>query len=217
MSTINLPPTSQDAPQPTDKEVEEELCLLDLEDADSLLEHVQDLISQHLDEFPEDQIDDEATRYAAKMTKASITDGTRNGHVRIIRHYITFHLRRNKKWDAKRVDEQTPGDITAFITQKCGPPEEGFEGRKYSTAVSTRAALTMWRGLPTRSRQVSQFMVGLEKTKAKSREISSSARALSLEDIHRLYQHCMSPDLSSAQRRAGTVRYVCLSPTCILD
>ncbi|KAK7029069.1 hypothetical protein R3P38DRAFT_2775660 [Favolaschia claudopus] len=126
MSTINLPPTSQDAPRPTDKEVEEELCLLDLEDADSLLEHVQDLISQHLDEFPEDQIDDEATRYAAKMTKTSITDGTRNGHVRIIRHYITFHLRRNKKWDAKRVDEQTPRDITAFITQKCGPPEEVF-------------------------------------------------------------------------------------------
>ncbi|KAK7005549.1 hypothetical protein R3P38DRAFT_2794714 [Favolaschia claudopus] len=94
------------------------------------LNRVQDLISQHLDEFPEDQIDDEATRYAAKMTKTSITDGTRNGHVRIIRHYITFHLRRNKKWDAKRVDEQTPRDITAFITQKCGPPEEGFEGRK---------------------------------------------------------------------------------------
>ncbi|KAK7021658.1 hypothetical protein R3P38DRAFT_2780858 [Favolaschia claudopus] len=137
MSTINLPPTSQDAPQPTDKEVEEELCLLDLEDADSLLEHVQDLISQHLDEFPEDQIDDEATRYAAKMTKASITDGTRNGHVRIIRHYITFHLRRNKKWDAKRVDEQTLRDITAFITQKCGPPEEASPKRE-SDGMATR-------------------------------------------------------------------------------
>ncbi|KAK7005439.1 hypothetical protein R3P38DRAFT_2415561, partial [Favolaschia claudopus] len=85
---------------------------LDLEDADSLL----DLVTQHLDEFPEDQLDDEAARYAAKMTKASITEGTRDGHLRIIKHYITFHLRRNKKWDATRVDDKTPHDIAAFIT-----------------------------------------------------------------------------------------------------
>jgi hypothetical protein len=84
-----------------------------------------------------------------------------NYSYRIIKHYFVFHLRRNKKWDAKRVDEQTPRDIAAFITLKCGPTEQGFEGRKvssidllqyqlnnfalqYSTAVSTRAALTMW-------------------------------------------------------------------------
>ncbi|KAJ7450707.1 hypothetical protein B0H11DRAFT_1612766, partial [Mycena galericulata] len=203
---------------------------LDLEDADSVLEHVQDLVSQCFDDFPDDQIDDEAARYAAKMTKASITDGTRTGHLRIIRHYLTFHLRRNSAWDAKRVDEQTPRDIAAFITQKCGPVEEGFEGRKYSTAVSTRAAITMWyrslrpdesltewrfdsvtntwRGLPTRSRHVSQFMVGLEKTKAKSGEVSSSARALALDDIHRLYAHCMNATLSVAQKRRGIIRYV---------
>ncbi|KAJ6603241.1 hypothetical protein DFH09DRAFT_810307, partial [Mycena vulgaris] len=203
---------------------------LDLEDADSLLEHVQDLVSQSLDDFPDDQLDDEAAKYAAKMTKASITDGTRNGHLRIIRHYIAWHLRRTKKWDPKRVDKQTPHDMAAFITQKCGPVAEGFEGRKYSTAVSTRAALTMWyrsirpnesliewgydsatnawHGLPTRSRHVSQFMVGLEKTKAKSGEVSSSARALALDDIHRLHDYCMNPNLSVAQRRAGITRYV---------
>ncbi|KAK7034806.1 hypothetical protein R3P38DRAFT_3493029 [Favolaschia claudopus] len=227
MSTQNSHPISQEKPVPTDEQVDDELCLLDLEDADSLLLHVQDLVTQHLDEFPEDQLDDEAARYAAKMT---ITDGTRDGHLRIIKHYITFHLRRNKKWDATRVDDKTPHDIAAFITQKCGPVEEGFEGRKYSTAVSTRAALTMWyknlrpnesltewrldsvtntwRGLPTRSRQVSQFMVGLEKTKAKSGEVSSSARALALEDIHRLYKHCLDSNLTVAQRRAGIIRYV---------
>ncbi|KAK7005547.1 hypothetical protein R3P38DRAFT_3215304 [Favolaschia claudopus] len=229
MSTQNSHPISQEKPVPTDEQVDDELCLLDLEDADSLLLHVQDLVTQHLDEFPEDQLEDEAARYAAKM-KASITDGTRDGHLRIIKHYITFHLRRNKKWDATRVDDKTPHDIAAFITQKCGPVEEGFEGRKYSTAVSTRAALTMWyknlrpnesltewrldsvtntwRGLPTRSRQVSQFMVGLEKTKAKSGEVSSSARALALEDIHRLYKHCLDSNLTVAQRRAGIIRYV---------
>ncbi|KAJ7240214.1 hypothetical protein C8J57DRAFT_1245432 [Mycena rebaudengoi] len=194
----------------TDKEIEDELCLLDLEDADSLLEIA-------MDDFPDDGVNDEAARYAAKMTKASITDGTRTGHLRIICHFVTFNLRRDPKWDPKRVDEQTPRDITAFITQKCGPVEEGFEGRKYSTAVSSRAALTMWyrsirpnesltewrldsgsntwRGLPTRSRHVSQFMLGLEKTKAKSGEVSSSARALSLDDIHRLHDWCMKPGI----------------------
>ncbi|KAJ7882606.1 hypothetical protein B0H14DRAFT_2565293 [Mycena olivaceomarginata] len=224
----HLPATTQFSHLPF--QIEEELCTLDLEDADSLLEHVQDLISQHLDEFPDDGVDDEVARYAAKMAKASITDGTRTGHLRIIKHYFVFHLRRNKKWDAKRVDEQTPRDIAAFITLKCGPTEQGFEGRKYSTAVSTRAALTMWyrslrpnestaewrldpatntwRGLPTRSRHVSQFMVGLEKTKAKSGEVSSSARALSLDDIHRLHNHCLDPSLTPARKRAGIVRYV---------
>ncbi|KAJ7227754.1 hypothetical protein C8J57DRAFT_1252275 [Mycena rebaudengoi] len=189
----------------TDKEIEDELCLLDLEDADSLLENVHDLVFSAKDDFPDDGVNDEAARYAAKMTKASITDGTRTGHLR---------------------------DITAFITQKCGPVEEGFEGRKYSTAVYSRAALKMWyrsirpnesltewhldpgsntwRGLPTRSRHVSQFMVGLEKTKAKSGEVSSSARALSLDDIHSLHDWCMKPGISLTQRRSGIIRYLML-------
>ncbi|KAJ7761147.1 hypothetical protein B0H16DRAFT_1719845 [Mycena metata] len=63
-------------PLPTD---EEELCMLDLEDADSLLEHVQDLVALNFDDFPDDQVDDEAARYAARMTKASITDGLEQG------------------------------------------------------------------------------------------------------------------------------------------
>ncbi|KAJ6558641.1 hypothetical protein B0H10DRAFT_1846664, partial [Mycena sp. CBHHK59/15] len=81
--------------------------------------------------------------------------------ISIIQAYIIFHLRRNPKWNANKVDEQTPRDIATFITKN--------------------VAL---RGLPTRSRHVSQFMVGLEKTKAKSGEVSLSARALSLDDIH---------------------------------
>lgn len=58
------------------------MCLLDLEDADSLLEHVQDLVTESMNDFPDDQINDDAAKYAAKMTKASITDGTRSGHLR---------------------------------------------------------------------------------------------------------------------------------------
>jgi hypothetical protein len=64
-------------------------------------------------------------------------------------------------------------------------------------------------GLPTRSRAVSEFMVGLEKMKAKAGEISQSARALSSDDMHRLYNLCMKPDASSAEKRWGIVRYVC--------
>jgi len=85
------------------------------------------------------------------------------GLYRIIKAYITFHMKRDPKWDAKAVMRQTPYDICAFITQKCGPVEAGYEGRKvdalvhlmltqidanlhlqFSTAISTRAALTLW-------------------------------------------------------------------------
>ena len=52
-------------------------------------------------------------------------------------------------------------------------------------------------------------MIGLEKTKAKAGEVSQSARALSLEDMHRLHDLCLNPDASIADQRAGIIRYVC--------
>lgn len=66
-------------------------------------------------------------------------------------------------------------------------------------------------GLPTRSRHVSEFMMGLEKTKARAGEISSSARALSLKDMHNLYNQCFRPDAPIAETRWGIVRYVSIS------
>jgi hypothetical protein len=63
-------------------------------------------------------------------------------------------------------------------------------------------------GLPTRSRTVSEFMIGLEKTKARAGEVSQSARALSLEDMHRLHDFCFDPKLTDAQKRWGAIRYV---------
>jgi hypothetical protein len=51
-------------------------------------------------------------------------------------------------------------------------------------------------------------MVGLEKTKAKSGEISQSARALSLDDMHHLFDLCISSPASVADKRWGIVRYV---------
>jgi hypothetical protein len=193
--------------------------------------------------------------------------------LRIVKAYIAYHLRHNSKWLPKIVSHETPKhhDICEFITHKCGPKEKGFEGRKvcmqqyisrlhlhisiwftiqYSTAISTRAALTFWYrsirphesvsewrydpkndvwfvisffgywwtrflsciyasyGLPTRSRQVSEFMMGLEKTKARAGEISSSARALTLQDMHHLYDQCFRPSATVAEMRQGIVRYV---------
>jgi hypothetical protein len=54
-----------------------------------------------------------------------------NGNLpRITKAYIAYHLRRNSKWLPKVVSCETPKHICEFITQKCGPKEKGFEGRK---------------------------------------------------------------------------------------
>lgn len=63
-------------------------------------------------------------------------------------------------------------------------------------------------GLPTRARAVSEFMIGLEKMKARSGEVSQSARALLREDMHRLYDYCMDSTHTPEERRWGVVRYV---------
>ncbi|KAK7021481.1 hypothetical protein R3P38DRAFT_3317755 [Favolaschia claudopus] len=198
-----------------------------LEEEDSLAEQINTLISDTLQDFPDEDTKDEAAKYAAEIAKAVITDKTREGHLRIVKSYIGFQMRKNPKWDAKKVDSTTPSDITSFIIHKCGEKEKGCEGKKYSTAVSARAALTYWYrtlrpnesvtewriesgkcyGLPTRSRHVSEFMTGLEKTKAKAGEVSTSARALSLTDMHNLYDRCFRPNATAAEMRWGIVRY----------
>ncbi|KAF7311911.1 hypothetical protein MIND_00202500 [Mycena indigotica] len=225
-------------------EMEENILInIELSDADALMERADEYIAANLDDFPEEDANDSLAQFATKMARNSITDSTRSSHVRIIKAFIIFHLRRNRNWDPRQINEDTPRDVTLYIAQKCGPMTEGYEGRKFSTAVSTRAALTLWyrslrpheslnewrldegsntwRGLPTRSPFVSRFMLGLEKTKAKAGEISHSARAMRLEDMHRLYEQCIkkpSDTLKAAksardragamqEQRAGVVRY----------
>ncbi|KZP28635.1 hypothetical protein FIBSPDRAFT_927421 [Athelia psychrophila] len=191
--------------------------------------NLEEMVATALTDFPDDDKSD-VSIYAAKLAQSCITGDTRAGHFRIAKAYIMYHRLRNPTWDAKAVTVQTPYHIREFITQKCGPKEQNFEGKKFSTAVSTRAALTYWyrsirpnesttewrhdpktgecHGLPTRSRAVSEFMMGLEKTKAKAGETSVSARALELKDMHRLYDHCVTdPTISVEERRQGVVRY----------
>ncbi|GLB45891.1 hypothetical protein LshimejAT787_3600030 [Lyophyllum shimeji] len=208
----------------------DEAVKLDLEDCPVDQDNLDALVDGSLEDFPEDTVQDDISEYAARIARANITQGTRDGHIWITKHYIAFCKRRDPNWDPLRVDWRTLHDIRDFITQKCGSKEEGCEGRKYSTAVSTRAALTFWyktirphesvsewrhepktgecSGLPTRSRVVSTFMVGLEKTKAKSGEVSQSARALTLQDMHRLHDECMAGrGKSIMEQRWGVVRY----------
>ncbi|KZP09787.1 hypothetical protein FIBSPDRAFT_685798, partial [Athelia psychrophila] len=211
-------------------QISNEMLKIHLEDSDSYMVNLDDMVANALTDFPDDEDKSGIANYAAKLAQSYITGDTRSGHVRIAKAYINYHRQRKPTWDAKAVTGQTPRDITEFITYKCGPKEEGFEGKKFSTAVSTRAALTFWYrsirpnesttewrcdqktgewyGLPTRSRAVSEFMMGLEKTKAKAGETSVSARALELKDMHRLYDHCVAnPKVPVEERRQGIVRY----------
>ncbi|KAG1775337.1 hypothetical protein EV702DRAFT_973228, partial [Suillus placidus] len=200
-------------------------------------EHLDGLMTSCLEDFPDDDMS-ELADYTAGIAWGSITDRTRDGHARIIKAYIVFHTQRNTEWDATAVTHQTPYDIRAFITQKCGEKGKGYEGKQicisqalnqFSTAVSTCAALSYWYrhcrpnesvtewrcdegtgaccGLPTRARAVSEFMIGLEKMKARSGKVSQSARALLCEDMHHLNGYCMNATHLPEEQRWGVVRY----------
>ncbi|KAF8350944.1 hypothetical protein F5887DRAFT_913789 [Amanita rubescens] len=90
--------------------------------------------------------------------------------------------------------------------------------------ISTCAALTYWYRLARPhestsewhydpntdmwSRQVAEFMTGLEKTKARAGETSNSARALTIHDMHSLYDQCLPPSATGpAVLRQGIVCY----------
>lgn len=66
------------------------------------------------------------------------------------------------------------------------------------------------KGLPTRSRQVSEFMTGLEKTKAAQGESTQSARALDYEIVRQLYRVTVH-EKDDKERLFAIIRYVCLS------
>lgn len=53
-----------------------------LEEEDSLGNYISKLITESIEDFPEEGDIDPASRHAAEITRASITDGTRTGHMR---------------------------------------------------------------------------------------------------------------------------------------
>ena len=63
-------------------QIGEEALKIYLEEEDSLTEHIDALIAKSLEDFPDDDTSDSAARHAAEITRASITDGTRGGHIR---------------------------------------------------------------------------------------------------------------------------------------
>ncbi|KZP06356.1 hypothetical protein FIBSPDRAFT_902846 [Athelia psychrophila] len=182
-----------------EKQISEQELMLHQEEFDSIQEQLEELFDEHTKGDYADNDKSPIAKHAAEIANAHITGGTRKAQRR------------------------------QFILQKCGDRAHGYEGCKFPTAVSTRAALTMWyrslrpnestiewsqdkvsgqwRGLPTRSRIVAEFMVGLEKTKAKAGEISQSARALNQEDFHRMHDLCINSSQTLAEKKQGSVRY----------
>jgi len=79
--------------------------------------------------------------------------------ISIVQAFVTFMLQRDPDWQPD-VTAQSPWHVCLFITKKCGPVADGCEGKKvyishlsrllpcieyylqFSTAISTRAALT---------------------------------------------------------------------------
>ncbi|KAJ7830615.1 hypothetical protein B0H14DRAFT_2593166 [Mycena olivaceomarginata] len=103
---------------PTEEDLAAEAHKIDLEEEDSLTlaDQIDALINEAVQDFPDEDDIDSAAKYAAEIARAVIKDKTREGHLRIVKHYIAFHMRKNPEWEAM----------------------------KYATAVSTRAALTYW-------------------------------------------------------------------------
>ncbi|KAL1699420.1 hypothetical protein EV121DRAFT_216286 [Schizophyllum commune] len=148
-------------------------------------QQIDELINKAAEDFEEPELPDQLRAHAEFLMRAYIKEKTRTAHVRIAKAFIAFQVARDPSFKPGVVDDQTPRRINEFITK----------------------------GLPTRSRAVAEFMVGLEKTKAAAGEVSQSARALTLDDMHRLFDLCIvQPHKSEKQdalasQRKGIVRY----------
>ncbi|KAJ7798357.1 hypothetical protein B0H14DRAFT_3545100 [Mycena olivaceomarginata] len=152
------------------------------------------------------------------ISRAVITDKTRGGHTRIVKAYIAFHMRKDPEWYAKRSDRRDAGTYYTVYHPKCGEKAKGCEGKKYATAVSTRAALTYWYRTIRPNESVTEWRIdsktgewlttSFEKTKAKAGEVSVSARALSLSDMHNLYDLCFRPNATPAEMRWSITAYL---------
>ncbi|EKM48007.1 uncharacterized protein PHACADRAFT_203375 [Phanerochaete carnosa HHB-10118-sp] len=224
-NSASLPPaTAYNLPAPSDEPLEAEYS----EDTDETAlwssndEMIKEMVEACIQDFDAHGDDSKVSLDAAEIARNSITQGTQEGHMRVAKHYITYHKKHNPQWDEKAITPNTPNDIRVYIQEKCGSKSNGYQGCRYATAISIRAALTYWYkhvrkiedtsewrvdqatgqcfGLPTRSLIVAKYMIGLEKTKAKAGEIQQSVKAMTVEMMHSLYMVCIgNPKLSAAQ------------------
>ncbi|KAG1783660.1 hypothetical protein EV702DRAFT_1190680 [Suillus placidus] len=201
---------------PLEKEVVDKQVQLDLKEAVWCDEHLNGLMTSCLEDFPDDN-ESELADYAAGIAQGSITDRTQDRHARQVKlliiftftAYIVFHKQHNTKWDLTAVTRQTPYDIRTFITHKCGEKDKGYEGKRFSTAIATHAALSYWYRHCRPNESVTKWRCNktTEKLKARSGEVSQSACALLREDMHQLNDYCMNATHMPEERRWGVVRY----------
>ncbi|KAF8583866.1 hypothetical protein K439DRAFT_1617202 [Ramaria rubella] len=111
--------------------------------------NIDALIESALQDFPDEKPTSEKYQgiqsAADEIAQRCITDKTCAGHLRIIRAFIVYMLVLDQKW-SPNVTAQSPLDVCAFITKKCGALEKGYEGKKFAKAVSIWAALTYFAG-----------------------------------------------------------------------
>ncbi|KZP06392.1 hypothetical protein FIBSPDRAFT_966510, partial [Athelia psychrophila] len=124
-----LLPSQFQPPPSLPRVISKERLKIHLEESDSFMVNLEEMVATALTDFPDDDKSD-VSIYAAKLAQSCITGDTRAGHFRIAKAYIMYHRLRNPTWDAKAVTVQTPYHIREFITQKCGPKEQNFEGKK---------------------------------------------------------------------------------------
>ncbi|TCD63080.1 hypothetical protein EIP91_006036 [Steccherinum ochraceum] len=213
----------------TSDEMENEEIALNLEEAKGFEANLDSLLDECIQHFPADS-NDPLDMQVAEYIRGAIKKDTRDRHVRVAKNFCIFNYKRNPQWDPKLVSEDTPRDITRYITHRCGDKRDGYEGLGYSTAIAIRAALTMWygalrpnervdewrqdqrdpkiwHGLPTRSREVSRFMVGLEKAHVGAGKSPQSMRGTTMDDMHRLCDSAFRPGQDRTEQRRAIVRY----------
>jgi hypothetical protein len=123
--------------------------------------NIDALIESALQDFPDEKPTSELYQgiqaAADEIARRSITDKTRAGHLRcaffnstvslciatsflhnfcsIVRAFVLYMLMLNAKWCPK-VTVQSPLDVQAFITKKCGAADKGYEGKKVFQCIT---------------------------------------------------------------------------------
>lgn len=130
-------------------QIYKEMLKFHLEETDSLVANIDDMVADALTDFPDDDKSD-IVAYAARLAWSYITGDTRTGHVRyviynspsfflvtyhycsIVKAYIMYHRQYKSAWDAKAVTTQTPSDIKSSLPINVGQKRKATRGKRCS-------------------------------------------------------------------------------------